>query len=184
MVTVVDRTTGHVTVVGSDFAFRVDVTDRTKGGREDTYRRKANERLLQGVPTMLRELFRLATDETKSDVVRLAAIRDWLDRAGITSKTVVEVEAKWETIIHGIVAEVPDDDVPPLPAGYRQVDPDVIAGQVDSSYIEEPDEPGDEIHIVEGGDVFDLGSGARLSPSRLAKFGSGRPAAPSRPADR
>lgn len=114
---------------------------------------------------MLHELFRLATDETKSDAVRLAAIRDWLDRAGITAKIEINVETNWQTIIAAVVTEVDDDQVPPLPDRYHPHD--VVQGEVID--VEVIEEPGDEVHLVDGGEVFDLSSGARLKPSRLAR---------------
>lgn len=65
---------------------------RAHGGAAPQVKRKAQERLLAGVPKMLRMLHEIASDESKPDAVRLAAIRDWLDRAGVTSKIELELD--------------------------------------------------------------------------------------------
>ena len=96
------------------------------GGRAPQVKRKAQERLLKEVPAMLRRLAELASDETVPPAVRLAAIRDWLDRAGITSKIDVEITlGGWQDLIHGITSEVPDSVLsgvgPGDYAGYREM---------------------------------------------------------------
>ena len=140
-------------------------TCRMHGGATKAARAKAEERLLASADRLMAQLLHIAFSG-ESEANRLAATRDALDRAGLGAKYKVEIEATWETIIHGIVSEVPDEYAAPLPARYRPVDPDIIAGEVVDSHYEEP---GNEIHIVEGGEVFDWNTGTRLSPSRLAK---------------
>lgn len=70
------------------------------GGAAPQLRCKANERLLQGVPKMLTELKRLATDESMPPSVTLA-IRDWLDLAGIAEamEAEVTVNAPWQEVL-------------------------------------------------------------------------------------
>lgn len=92
------------------------------GGAAPQVRRKANERLLQGVPKMLSELKRLATNESIPPNVRLAAIRDWLDRAGIgeTAKAELTVNLpKWEEALGDVFLDMDGEAVPREPLHYE-----------------------------------------------------------------
>jgi hypothetical protein len=61
---------------------------------------------------MLTALYRIAHDEAQPPAVRLAAIRDWLDRAGIKEAFSVEVTVQpWERLVDGIVSEVEDEQL-------------------------------------------------------------------------
>lgn len=84
---------------------------RMHGGAAPQVKRKAQERLAKRVPEMLGKLRELTEDETVPPNVRLAAIRDWLDRAGIDRKIEIEVSAgsPFEEMIAGVVASVGDD---------------------------------------------------------------------------
>ena len=57
---------------------------------------------------MARELLKMATDDNVSDSVKLAAIRDALDRAGLAAKNAVEVQVgppkPYEAILERIEA--------------------------------------------------------------------------------
>lgn len=84
---------------------------RMHGGAAPQVKAKAQERLLEGVPKMLRMLKQLASDEAIPPAVRLAAIKDWLDRAGIDRKIEVEVtSSSFEQLIAGAIATLDDDD--------------------------------------------------------------------------
>lgn len=79
------------------------------GGAAPQVRRKAEERLMKGVPKMLSELSRLASDDSIPPNVRLAAVRDWLDRAGVGEPTKFGVEVglrPWEQILTDAVEGV------------------------------------------------------------------------------
>ena len=84
---------------------------RMHGGAAPQVKRKAHERLAKRVPEMLRKLRDLTEDDSVPPQVRLAAIRDWLDRAGIDRKIEVEVSATnpFEEMIAGVVASVSEE---------------------------------------------------------------------------
>lgn len=63
------------------------------GGSAPQVKRSAHERLAEMVDPLLSELFRIA-QSGDSDAVRLAAIKDALDRAGYKSNSRLEVTGK------------------------------------------------------------------------------------------
>jgi hypothetical protein len=83
----------------------------THGGAAKHVRNAARARLANAADRMAKELLRMATDDNVSDSVKLAAIRDALDRGGLGAKTEIELSAKpYEMLL---------DNVPKLQGGSR-----------------------------------------------------------------
>lgn len=103
---------------------------RAHGGASPQVKRKAQQRLLDGVPEMIKKLRSLTEEENVPANVRLAAIRDWLDRAGITGKIEIEVSSSsFEEMVAGAIASIEDGAM--LANGTDYSDRmDVVAGEL------------------------------------------------------
>lgn len=67
---------------------------RMHGGAARHVKNAARARLQNAADRMARELLKMAVDDNVADSVKLQAIRDALDRAGVSAKTEVELVAK------------------------------------------------------------------------------------------
>jgi hypothetical protein len=117
-------------------------------------KRKARERLELAADRVAQQLLKMATDDNVSDAVKLNAIRDALDRAGVSAKTAVsfEVEARrpYEVILETIeagsrdeyrrsVGQIVDSDSEYMPprAGFREITSAAADHEVDVLMVED-----------------------------------------------
>src|SRR4051812_5560555 len=104
------------------------------GAKAPQVKRKARQRLEEAADRMACELLKMATDDNVADSVKLTAIRDALDRAGLAAKTAVEVEVgppkPYAQILDGIMV---------LEAGSRAAYRRSIGGPDDSEPLDNGD---------------------------------------------
>ena len=78
----------------------------THGGSAPQVKAAARVRIERAADRMAKELLGIAADEATPPAVRLAAIRDALDRSGLGAKTAVEVSVgpkqPWEIVFEGL----------------------------------------------------------------------------------
>lgn len=87
------------------YAARGATVCRTHGGAAPQVQAAAKRRLQQATDALAAQLLNIALDDGAPESVRLAAIRDALDRGGVTAKAEVEVEVgvrPFEQIFAGI----------------------------------------------------------------------------------
>lgn len=106
----------------------------THGGSAPAVKRAAQVRLLMAADRLMAGLLKIAEDKSEPTPVRLAAIRDALDRAGLNAKQEFEVDVKlsrWDAAVDAVTVV------------ERIIDAEVIE---DAEVVEEspePDEPSD-----------------------------------------
>lgn len=80
----------------------------THGGRAPQVKRAARARLENAADRMAKELLKIAVSDDAPDSVKLSAIKDALDRAGLSAKTAVEVEVgpnkRFEEVLGAMMA--------------------------------------------------------------------------------
>ena len=118
----------------------------THGGRAPAVKRKARQRLEEASDRLARQLLGIA-EGAESEAVRLAAVKDALDRAGIQAKTAATVEVSvkpWESVLEVISKIVagprnPQQQQRELPAAN---DGEVVEGEVEvEAEVIGPDDP-------------------------------------------
>ena len=126
---------------------------RFHGGAAKQVVHAARVRLQNAAEKMARELLGMATDPNVSDSVKLAAIRDALDRAGLKPITTVDLEVStkpWEKVFEGVSKVVAEprysDDTLAIERGsledstdnhVSESGDDVIVGEFDDDVIED-----------------------------------------------
>lgn len=98
------------------YAARGATVCRVHGGAAPQVQAAARRRLQQATDALAARLLGIALDEGTSEAVRLAAIRDALDRGGVTAKAELELSAKpaepWREVLGNVtgVARVSQAD--------------------------------------------------------------------------
>lgn len=140
---------------------------RSHGGAAPQVMRKAKERLENSAEKMARLLLQMAEDPNVPHAVRLAAIRDALDRAGITAKQTLEVEAEWQTVIADIITDAPPGTKSTLSQRYRPTEVPTPGddGDVVEGVVVEDQFFGDEVEVTSA-EVYDYQTRTRVRASR------------------
>lgn len=113
------------------------------GGNAPHVRKAAHIRLMKSVDILMANLLEIANDKGKPDAVRLAAIRDALDRAGLAAKHSVEMTGD-QTVRHifdegDFVVVERETDEQWEAITYRPEQKAVTGGEViDAEIVEEP----------------------------------------------
>ncbi|WP_131809427.1 hypothetical protein [Mycolicibacterium iranicum] len=129
---------------------------RTHGGAAPQVKRKAKERLELAADRMARELLGMATS-AESEAVKLHAIRDALDRAGLGAKTEVSVEVKpWEQLMDDLtgVATISRAEHR-AQHGRPIIDAEVVEPVDGSDPARGPEPPESDMRDLDAGDVDD-----------------------------
>ncbi|GAB5897080.1 hypothetical protein [Mycolicibacterium mageritense] len=126
---------------------------RTHGGATRHVRAKARQRLEEASLMLAKELLKMATDDDVSDAVKLAAIKDSLDRAGLKAPTQAEVTLAaagpqpWESVVAGLApmtraesraARGVPDTPHALPPGVIRSGPPTEGEIVDAEIVPDP----------------------------------------------
>ena len=147
--------------------FAIDGTNvcRVHGGAAPQVKRAARLRLEMAADRMARQLLGMATDPNVADPVKLAAIKDALDRGGIQSKTAVSVEVgvkPFELVFDAIVAGPRDpDELTAIESNSVDESTDTFAFE----NLDDPDEIEGEYEVVDVEVVDSTGTAYPGDPS-------------------
>jgi len=106
------------------------------GAKAPQVKHKARQRIEEAADRLARELLSMATDPNVAESVRLSAIKDALDRGGLSAKTAVEIEVgppkPWELIIDATTEVVAGSRAEfrrsQMAIGYLESDRDDLGG--------------------------------------------------------
>ena len=121
---------------------------RTHGGAASVAKAKARKRIEEAADRLARQLLGIA-EGAESEAVRLAAVKDALDRAGIQAKTAATVTVSvkpWETVMEGISKVVagprdPQQQQCELPAAGESDESDESDAEMIEAEVIGPDDP-------------------------------------------
>lgn len=142
----------------------------THGGRAPQSRMAARRRIEEAAEKLARKLIGIALDDNKSEGAQITAIRDLLDRAGVSAKTAVEVEIEvkpYQRLANEIVGFAPTTraesralrGIPETGSGVDTSAPS--DGEiVDAEIVDEPPaDPGNRAGRTYWGDADDMYGG-------------------------
>lgn len=113
---------------------------RMHGGAAPQVKQAAFVRLLMESDPAAARLINMSRDEKLPPAVRLGALREILDRAGLTSKTEVALEIQvqpWEQAVQKVIIVDDLDEVFNLPAEQREVIEDAVVVEDDETERDE-----------------------------------------------
>lgn len=111
------------------------------GGSAPQVRRAAENRLASNADVFMKELIKIATS-ADSEAVRLAAVRNGLDRLGIGNKQEITLTLKpWEVDLEGLLVDTGDDPEPAVVRGELVASPTPRALPVGRDFKTDDDEP-------------------------------------------
>jgi hypothetical protein len=136
------------------------------GGNAPAVKAKARLRLEMASDRLARELLNMTTDPNVADPVKLAAIKDALDRSGIQAKTAVSVEVSTKPyeLVFDRIGSAPTPPAPAIEANSLDASTDNQSAETVDSY-QFPDEIDPESDELDA-EVIDVEEDQPITPDQ------------------